>query len=417
MVDGGGDSGRIASRDDAVRRLEALGASSGRGGASDEVAPIRDWIDDRERVIKKRELDFATVIETASQVGAKGLDPAKIEAYAMTMLMGQFGFLRAVLLRQVDFAGTTLAVAGRHRRLEGLRFDAASPLGHALIERAEPVATAALPADDACVRALAEAGIEILLPLVIRERGLTKGGTAGAASLKGCIGVGQRVGGRFLEPGERELLGLLGHLIAISLHNAQLYHRSIVDGLTGVYRRGYFDLRLEQEIDRAARAHEALGGPRPDGEATRPRAPSASVTLVMLDIDHFKQVNDRHGHLAGDAVLRHVARFLEGQVRGIDLVARYGGEEFALVLPETAKADALTLTERLRVKLHQQRIDGGAGELSISASFGVASYPDDAPSVRGLIALADQALYAAKAAGRNRVCAAPAERQGDRHGA
>ncbi len=162
------------------------------------------------------------------------------------------------------------------------------------------------------------------------------------------------------------------------------------DQLTGLLNRREFDRIVREEHERSGR----FGRP---------------VSLVLLDIDHFKQVNDTHGHPAGDAVLVEVGRRLCASVRSVDRVARFGGEEFSLVIMEADSATALETARRACEAVcasPMQLPDGGA--LSVTISAGVASIPRDANEVTSLIAAADKALYAAKAAGRNRALAVPA---------
>jgi diguanylate cyclase (GGDEF)-like protein len=134
-----------------------------------------------------------------------------------------------------------------------------------------------------------------------------------------------------------------------------------------------------------------------------------SLAFVILDLDNFKQVNDTHGHQAGDAVLRQVGQVLLGGVRQVDLAGRYGGEEFALILPETDMPGALRLAERLRTMLEATAVELPDGKtLKVTASFGVA-LNDELPSADELVAVADEALYVAKRAGKNRVMPEPAD--------
>jgi diguanylate cyclase (GGDEF)-like protein len=208
--------------------------------------------------------------------------------------------------------------------------------------------------------------------------------------LEGFLLLGERLAGGPMGTFEKRLLGLLGQAVAITFHNEMLYRRSIVDDLTRVSSRGHFDANLNQEIGRIRR----YGG--------------RGLCLVMIDLDHFKQINDAHGHLAGDAVLRRVAGVLRETVRTVDMVARYGGEEFAVILIEIERPAAGEVAERLRRMVEVARAGFDGAELGITASFGVACVPDDAEDKQKLIEAADSALYRAKAAGRNRVCLAPA---------
>jgi diguanylate cyclase (GGDEF)-like protein len=131
-----------------------------------------------------------------------------------------------------------------------------------------------------------------------------------------------------------------------------------------------------------------------------------SGVFLVLDLDHFKRVNDTHGHLAGDDVLFGVATLLQRAVRSIDLVARYGGEEFVIVLPETGKQGALAFAERIRDKIATHRyVIAGGQEIHVTSSIGVAIYPSpQLESVEDLFRAADAALYRAKGSGRNLVC-------------
>lgn len=179
---------------------------------------------------------------------------------------------------------------------------------------------------------------------------------------------------------------------------AEIYRLTTTDGLTQVYNRRYFFEHLERELARALRYERRLA-------------------LVMVDIDHFKELNDTHGHLAGDAVLRSFAERVHQTIRRADTLARYGGEEFAIVAPECGLAEAAQLAEKVRRVVEQTPFTVDHSAISVTASLGVAdldSYvqahpegPDGArrevPSPELLVRLADQRLYRAKAAGRNRV--------------
>ena len=157
------------------------------------------------------------------------------------------------------------------------------------------------------------------------------------------------------------------------------------DSLTGVYSRPEFQRRLRNELDRSLRYGHIL-------------------TLLMVDLDHFKRVNDTCGHPCGDDVLRAVATHLMKEVRNFDSVARYGGEEFVVIMPETGTDGARVVAERLRESIASRPITTSRGNtVNITVSIGMAAFPDDARSGEDLIAVADVALYAAKDGGRNRV--------------
>ena len=156
------------------------------------------------------------------------------------------------------------------------------------------------------------------------------------------------------------------------------------DTLTGLINRRELDRLLAEEAERSRRFAQPMA-------------------LVMVDIDHFKAVNDTHGHPTGDAVLREVAQRLKGAVRVVDRVARYGGEEFALLLVQTERAGGAELARQLCAKIAAQPVVVGEGiSLNVTVSAGVAALFADGPDIAGLMAAADKALYVAKARGRNR---------------
>ncbi|HZF16475.1 MAG TPA: diguanylate cyclase [Steroidobacteraceae bacterium] len=188
-----------------------------------------------------------------------------------------------------------------------------------------------------------------------------------------------------LNTGKR-ILALEQSLRAANRRNELL---SQTDALTATYNRRHLMQRLPQEAERARRYRHSL-------------------SLVLCDVDHFKQVNDTHGHQVGDQVLQGVAQFLRASVRTeVDWVARYGGEEFVIVLPETPFSGALVVAEKIRAGLAATELGIGNLVLKVTSSFGVAGFdqlePGDVAIVDRLIAQADACLYKAKSSGRNRV--------------
>lgn len=187
-------------------------------------------------------------------------------------------------------------------------------------------------------------------------------------------------------------LRTIADVTSIAIENAQLYERletmAIKDGLTGLYLRRHMLERLNEEISREIR----LG---------------AELVFMMVDLDRFKKYNDSFGHMAGDIVLKAVARLMEEQFSDPgDLLCRYGGEEFCILLPNCSKAKAVQLANKLREKIEAQEIILRRQKTYVTVSIGVASFPKDARSKEDLIYKADEALYQAKETGRNKVCAA-----------
>jgi diguanylate cyclase (GGDEF)-like protein len=168
----------------------------------------------------------------------------------------------------------------------------------------------------------------------------------------------------------------------------KLEREAITDGLTGLFNHRHFYNRLEFEINRATRAN-------------------SPVSVLILDVDNFKQYNDRYGHPAGDEVLRKCAAAICESVRSMDIAARYGGEEFAVILTETDKNGAIVVAENVRRAIEERRFRDEEGDTThnVTVSIGVSSYPADTKKMNDLIKLADDALYTAKSEGKNRVCA------------
>ncbi|MEL7552950.1 diguanylate cyclase [Pseudomonas protegens] len=169
--------------------------------------------------------------------------------------------------------------------------------------------------------------------------------------------------------------------LALQKANQQLQHLSRTDHLTQLYNRGHWEQRLQFEYSRHG----------------------SSIALLMLDIDHFKSINDHHGHQAGDAVIKRVSELIHQHVRDSDVAGRYGGEEFAILLPHTDLAGARTLAERLRQSVEEQEVIHNGQAIAFTISLGIACLDRPARDHRCLIEWADQALYASKRAGRNRV--------------
>ena len=170
-------------------------------------------------------------------------------------------------------------------------------------------------------------------------------------------------------------------------YHEEIYRLSTIDGLTEAYNKRYFLDALTRELQRAARYGRGL-------------------CLVIFDIDHFKRINDGHGHLAGDHVLREMSHLVAQNLRRQDIFARYGGEEFAIVLPEVDKETARLVSEKLRALVEAQAFQFAQKRIPVTVSLGIASFGEGMGDITAsdFIAIADGRLYAAKQGGRNRVC-------------
>lgn len=176
--------------------------------------------------------------------------------------------------------------------------------------------------------------------------------------------------------------------VATGVTNARLYARvqrqATTDGLTGLFNHRTGQEKLAEQLRIAERYQR-------------------NVAVLMIDVDHFKSINDNYGHPAGDSVLRSVAQLIQREVRDVDLPVRYGGEEFLLVLPEVNQEGAIVVAERIRKNLAALSIQHDGIEIKVTASLGIAAFPDDAQSQQHLLDLADKSLYLSKRLGRNQV--------------
>lgn len=221
-----------------------------------------------------------------------------------------------------------------------------------------------------------------LAPLILRDQ------------LIGALNQGSTDPGHFARDVATDLLEHLAAVVAMCLDNAVSHERLKLDGLTDpltrIANRRFFERRMAQEMEAWLRRREP-------------------IACMLIDIDHFKGINDRHGHQIGDRVLQEIAELLGRDLRGADMLARYGGEEFVLLMPHTSAKQAIQIAERVRASVEQQKfVDANRKRLSITVSIGVAALDDDSKlsgpeAADALLRRADAALYRAKDRGRNRV--------------
>ena len=215
-----------------------------------------------------------------------------------------------------------------------------------------------------------------IAPLIFQERSI------------GALQVTAADASRVWEENELLLLRTVADQVAVAVNHANLFaqiqRQALTDALTGCFNRRSFEMQLDKDLLMAKRSHQPL-------------------SLVMLDLDKFKQLNDTAGHDAGDEALRQLADCFRQELRGVDTAARLGGDEFVLILPQAHAEGALIVAERLRARVAQIEIPGFG---SITTSIGIATFPSHGTSRAELVPAADTALYDAKRAGRNRICVA-----------
>ena len=192
-----------------------------------------------------------------------------------------------------------------------------------------------------------------------------------------------------LRPEDKDKFTILAQQFALALRRVQLYAEiekvAITDSLTELYTRRYAMDRLREELKRAS-------------------LQKIPMSFLMLDVDFFKRLNDEHGHLTGDQVLREIGRIIQNNIREIDIAGRYGGEEFCVILPDTDQEGAYYAAERMRVAAEKTSIKAYDTKVKVTVSVGTATFPDDGAGMEEIIDKADWALYRAKKQGRNRVC-------------
>ena len=189
--------------------------------------------------------------------------------------------------------------------------------------------------------------------------------------------------GDFIKVGRCIFKFLVGSNIENAYHE-EIYRLTTIDGLTQIFNKRYFVETLEREMGRAQRYRRQL-------------------SLIMFDIDHFKEINDNYGHLAGDHILRQLAATVKSRIRREDILARYGGEEFAIVLPELDRDNAITFAEKIRILIENSVFEFEETRIPLTVSVGVSILSAEADSPETLIKFADDNLYRAKDEGRNRV--------------
>ncbi|MDX1658028.1 MAG: sensor domain-containing diguanylate cyclase [Nitriliruptorales bacterium] len=344
-----------------------------------------------ERDLRRSNRELAVLRELNTELEAS-LDIGDVSEAIARGVVEELDYARSVVW--MSQSGGELVPAGARgfspdelEALNDLRLSVGTGPVAKAIESREP---RLVPREAARPAALADA-FSIDAPLVLVPL-VTEGRLLGllTVEVKAPPGRAPRIRGRDIR-----ILATLATEASLALDNARLHAElrdlSVTDALTGVYNHRYFQQRLQEELDRALR--------RGGEEQPEP------VSLILMDIDFFKKVNDRFGHPSGDELLRAFARLSSRVVRSTDVICRYGGEEFAIILPGTTLGQATQVAERLREAIARSNFTGADGRYlgRVTASFGVASFAEGLPSRGDLIQRADQALYEAKESGRNRV--------------
>jgi len=342
---------------------------------------VRRLLDQRALVEENTRLrDILRLVESCRAL-APCLEPGEIYAVGLDLLLRGLERRRGLaLFRRTAFSLSDALVMRGLGELQESRM-------HRLLVTEKPVDLEGFPEVEVISRspvhaALREAGVAVDRLLAVPVRG--------RENESGVIWVLEDE--TPFDESELDRARIVAGHASLSLRNAEQYHRAkeraFVDDVTELYNVRYLLLATEHEIRRAERYAGAL-------------------SVLFLDLDRFKRVNDEHGHLVGSRALRQLGQTLAGCVRQVDTLARYGGDEFTILLVDTALEDALAVAERIRATVAETPFEAGRGQsVQLSLSIGVASYPVHGRSREVLLDLADKAMYRAKSAGRNRVCSA-----------
>jgi len=204
-----------------------------------------------------------------------------------------------------------------------------------------------------------------------------------------CLKKKEKEFGKEYSKDEKRFIDIIAGFASVAIENARLYEMATLDRKTKLYNHGYFQNRLLEEIERAERY-------------------KTDLSLMMLDLDHFKNINDTYGHMVGDEVLIKIARVIREQLRSFDIPARFGGEEFTVILPETDLPCTVSVAERLRKAVEKLSFSSPKGSFSVTVSIGVTGFIHSSGTTEDIfIEEADRALYYAKQHGRNQVVSYP----------
>jgi diguanylate cyclase (GGDEF)-like protein len=352
--------------------------------ANEQISRLNHVLVETNRQLQKKIYDLRSIFEVSYKVMGQ-LEFEHLVKDALINLLGIFTAKTAMLLL-VDQENPDhfkiIDVKGVHsKNIYEFTLNRNDKIVHYmdLVKRAFQIRNVAPEFADIVPR-LKHFEIEVLSPLYQNEE------------LIGLIGLGANFKDEEYTQDQLDTLGILSNMLAVAISNATMYENirqmSYTDAMTGLHNYRYFELRLKEEIARARR------------EGTH-------ISLLILDVDYFKNYNDTLGHPAGDEVLRKVGKILQSSVRDNDIVARYGGEEFAIILSGAEKNGAVKLAERIREKVEEAAFykEEIQPNNKLTISLGVATFPDDALNEVELVHNADKALYQAKNAGRNKVVA------------
>jgi diguanylate cyclase (GGDEF)-like protein len=325
---------------------------------------------------KKQILDLHSMLEIGKTLNAASLSLKNVLDIVILTCYGHFHSQDAVILLSTE-DGDKIYFTGEAEEKK-ISVELTNHLELFLGEKERAIFIEEMKKNSGIVkeyRLFCELGFELLIPLRFKDR------------INGLLCLTQKeeaFGDEYTEDEKRYMVIIAG-FASVAIENARLYEMATLDRKTKLYNHGFFANRLTQEIERAERY-------------------KTDLTLMILDLDHFKNVNDKYGHMVGDEVLIAVSKSIKNQVRGFDVPARFGGEEFTVILPETNTKSAEIVAQRLRTAIKALVFTTPKGKFSVAVSIGIAGFVHESNMTDNvLIAHSDLALYHAKEHGRDRI--------------
>ncbi|MFH1282458.1 MAG: GGDEF domain-containing protein [bacterium] len=350
---------------------------------SEQMALRASMIRELRQEFEKKVFDLFTLFDVAKELNST-LNPETISQLIVLTCMGQMAVSNTVVMQLEESLDYTLRVCG-YRGLsfkpdKDFKIDANSKFVRHLTSQARAMTVHELEpifAGNHEFQKILKLKTSLIISFIDKNE------------TKVLITLGTKVSGEMFNRDDIEFLSVLANIGGLALENAKLYSMAITDGLTKLYLQRYFLLKAEEEAKRANRYKQPM-------------------SIIMIDIDNFKRINDTYGHLEGNRVLLNVSEIIKKTTRDTDVPARYGGEEFSILMPMTDKFSAKIVAERIRQAIESHEITLQDTQVKITVSVGVASFPSDGINSNIILNCADDMLYEAKRTGKNKVCVSPA---------